>query len=29
MENIIYRNFDGKLLQGNGILAELFIENGI
>ena len=22
-------NFDGKLIQGNGILAELFIENGI
>lgn len=22
-------NFDGKLVQGNGILAELFIENGI
>ena len=22
-------NFDGKLVQGNGILAELFIKNGI
>ena len=22
-------NFDGKLIHGNGILAELFIENGI
>ena len=29
LKKIYSGNFDGKLLQGNGILAELFIENGI
>lgn len=29
ISNKIGLTFDGKLIQGNGILAELFIENGI
>lgn len=29
MGDIIYGNLDGKLIQRNGILTELFIENGI